>query len=90
MHAATLEEMKRRGRTPRGVATARSDSTKQELAPTQERRHANATEVSLTHGQVNAVRSAFKAGITPSRIAREFGIPQSDVRQVLASDKRKR
>jgi hypothetical protein len=90
MHAATLEEMKRRGRTPRGVATARSDSMKPELAPTQERRHANATEVSLTRGQVNAVRSAFKAGITPSRIAREFGIPQSDVRQVLASDKRKR
>ena len=90
LHAATIEEMKRRGRTPRGVATARSDSTKPELAPTQERRHANATEVSLTRGQVNAVRSAFKAGITPSRIAREFGIPQSDVRQVLASDKRKR
>ena len=90
MHAATLEEMKRRGGTPRRVATARSDSTKPELAPTQERRHANATEVSLTRGQVNAVRSAFKAGITPSRIAREFGIPQSDVRQVLASDKRKR
>jgi hypothetical protein len=90
MHSATLEEMKRRGRTPRGVATARSDSTKPELAPTQKRRHANATEVSLTRGQVNAVRSAFKAGITPSRIAREFGIPQSDVRQVLTSDKRKR
>jgi hypothetical protein len=30
----------------------------------------NAAEVSLTRGQVNAVRSAFKAGITPSRIAR--------------------
>jgi uncharacterized protein (DUF433 family) len=36
------------------------------------------------------VRSAFKAGITPSRIAREFGIPLSDVRQALARDETKR
>jgi hypothetical protein len=42
--------------------------------------------VSLTRGQVNAVRSAFKAGIKPSRIARQFGVSQSDVRKVLASD----
>jgi hypothetical protein len=34
-----------------------------------------------TRGQVNAVRATFKAGITPSRIARQFGIPQSDVRK---------
>jgi uncharacterized protein (DUF433 family) len=49
-----------------------------------------AADVSLTRGQVNAVRSAFKAGITPSRIAREFGIPLSDVRQALARDETKR
>jgi len=29
-------------------------------------------EVTLTRGQMDAVRSAFKAGITPSRIARQF------------------
>jgi hypothetical protein len=29
--------------------------------------------VSLRRGQVNAVRAAFKAGIKPSRIARQFG-----------------
>jgi DNA invertase Pin-like site-specific DNA recombinase len=40
----------------------------------------------LTRGQVNAVRAAFKAGIKPSRIARQFGISQSDVKKVLASD----
>jgi hypothetical protein len=34
----------------------------------------------LTRGQVNAVRAAFKAGIKPSVIARQFGISQSDVR----------
>ena len=43
-------------------------------------------EVSLTQGQVNAVRAAFKAGITPSRIARQFGIFQSNIRKALASD----
>ncbi len=43
-------------------------------------------EVSLTSGQVNAVRSAFKAGITRARIARQFGISQSNVRKALATD----
>jgi predicted transcriptional regulator len=43
-------------------------------------------EVSLTQGQVNAVRAAFKAGITPSRIARQFGISQANVRKALAGD----
>jgi hypothetical protein len=92
MHTATLEEMKRRGRTPQGVekvSHARRNATKAESAPTG-KRHASAAEVSLTRGRVNAVRSAFKAGITPSRIAREFGISQADVRKALASDEPKR
>ena len=42
-----------------------------------------------TRGQVNAVRAVFKAGITPSRIARQFGISQSDVREVVASESRR-
>ena len=92
MHAATLEELKRRGRTPKSVEAdlpARSDLTKIHSPPS-ETAKLNAAEVSLTRGQVNAVRSAFKAGITPSRIAREFGIPLSDVRQALARDETKR
>jgi hypothetical protein len=40
----------------------------------------------LTRGQINAVRAAFKAGIKPTLIARQFGISQSDVRKVLAMD----
>jgi hypothetical protein len=54
--------------------------------PTEKREHASITDVPLTRGQVNAVRAAFKAGITPSRIARQFGISQSNVRKALASD----
>ena len=89
MHAATLEEMKRRGRTPQVAEPplhARPDLTKIQSPPTEKLRNLNAAEVSLTRGQLNAVRSAFKAGITTSRIAREFGISQSNVRKALASD----
>jgi len=46
--------------------------------------------VPLTQGKLNAVRAAFKAGITPSRIARQFGISQSDIRKALASKSAKR
>jgi 2-methylcitrate dehydratase PrpD len=44
-----------------------------------------AVSVPLTQGKLNAIRAAFKAGVTPSRIARQFGISQSDVRMALAS-----
>jgi hypothetical protein len=90
MHAATVEELKRRNRTPKSAETdllVPPDLTK---SPPTETAKLNAAEVSLTRGQVNAVQSAFKAGITPSRIAREFGIPLSDVRLALAADKTKR
>jgi hypothetical protein len=79
MHAATVEELKRRGRTPKSVEKVLPvppDLTKMQSPPSQTAK-LNKAEVSLTRGQVNAVRSAFKAGITPSRIAREFGIPLS-------------
>ena len=39
---------------------------------------------SLTTGKLNAVRPAFKAGVKPSAIARQFGISQSNVRKALA------
>jgi hypothetical protein len=70
--AVALAEAKRRGR--RSPAMDKPSPKRQPVA------------VSLTRGQVNAVRAAFKAGITPSRIARQFGLSQSDVRQVLATE----
>jgi len=48
-----------------------------------------ASSVSLTIGRLNAVRAAFKAGVTPARIARQFGITQSEVRQAIASEAKK-
>ena len=93
LRAAALEETKRRGRLPPrvGAESERLPLAKR-LSPTDKisRRRATVAEVSLTRGQVNAVRAAFKAGITPARIARQFGISQSNVRKALASDDSKR
>jgi hypothetical protein len=89
MYAATLEELKHRGKTPKSVETnlsARPDLTKIQSLTAK----LKAADVLLTRGQMNAVRSAFKAGITPSRIAREFGIALADVRQALARDEMNR
>jgi hypothetical protein len=58
--------------------------------PTEKRQQADTAEVPLTRGQQNAVRAAFKAGLTPPRIARQFGISQANVRKALASDEPKR
>ena len=99
LFAATRHELQRRDRlltsTPvirptTQVSTeqrASGESTTTEKSP--ERRQPEEPNVALTQGQVNAVRATFKAGITPSRIARQFGISQSDVRKVLASEPRR-
>ena len=58
---AALAEIRRRGRR------LPMDKPTPEMAP-------DLTKPSLTRGQLNAVRAAFKAGITPTRIARQFGL----------------
>jgi hypothetical protein len=57
---------------------------------TPSQRTVDAGAVSLNLGKLNAVRAAFKAGVTPSKIAKEFGISQADVRKVIASEGLKR
>ena len=37
------------------------------------KRRTEVASIQLTRGQINAVRAAFKAGVSPSRIARQFG-----------------
>jgi hypothetical protein len=81
---AAVEEAKRRGRSSPSVQIDKPPS--KQSSRTDNRRQVEAAPVSLTRGQVNAVRAAFKAGVKPSLIARQFGISQSDVRRVLASD----
>ena len=53
------------------------------------KRNAEAVSPRLPQGKLNAVRAAFKAGVTPARIAREFGISRSDVQRTLAGDAKK-
>jgi hypothetical protein len=45
---------------------------------------------SLTTGKLNAVRAAFRGGVMPTAIARQFGISQSDVRKALAQGTRRK
>jgi hypothetical protein len=92
LFGAAFDEAKRRRRLPPSVRTdvtppvpRTSELTKKRLPPTDKRR-VDIVEVTLTRGQVNAIRASFKAGITPSRIARQFGVSQSDVRKALATD----
>jgi hypothetical protein len=77
LQAAITAEQQRRGKKP-----PVSDKT-----PI---KRLEAAAVSLTPGKLNAVRAAFKAGVTPSKIAKQFGIPQSDVRKVIASEEVKK
>jgi hypothetical protein len=72
--SAVLAEQKRRGKK---LSVSHEGSPK---------RRVDAVVARLAQGKLNAVRAAFKAGVTPSRIARQFGISQSDVRKALASD----
>jgi hypothetical protein len=76
--AAVLAEQKRRARKP------------PVSVETLNKRLVEAAAVHLTLGKMNAVRAAFKAGVKPSQIARQFGLSQSDVRNALASDASRR
>jgi predicted DNA-binding protein (UPF0251 family) len=71
--AAAVAEQRRRGRKPA------------ESVELPDKPRIEAAVVHLTPGKLNAVRAAFKVGIKPLQIARQFGLSQSDVRQALAA-----
>jgi hypothetical protein len=72
--AAALAEQRRRGKkVPVSDNNPRKVLVKADAPP-------------LPQGKLNAIRAAFKAGFTPSRIARQFRISKSDVKKALASD----
>jgi hypothetical protein len=93
-----LNEAKRRGKSPLGISgdpmqsscqtkeVAQKHQRHQQIEKASHRKRVDFTEVALSPGKLNAVRAAFKAGVTPSRIARQFGISQVNVRKVLASE----
>jgi hypothetical protein len=89
-----LKEAKQRGKSPLqttgSMQGSRStvDETQNHRPPktTSSRKQVDAAEVTLSPGKLNAVRAAFKAGVTPARIARQFGVSQKNVRKALASE----
>jgi hypothetical protein len=88
-----FDEAKQRGRLPLNFradttrsALRPSELTPKQFSPAPKRRQAETAEPSLTRGQVITIRAAFKAGIKPSQIARQFGVSQSSVRKALAAD----
>ena len=95
--AALRHELQRRGRISApetrpatdvspGEGASKPSITNDQLSKRQQLRQPNGT---LTQGQRNAVLASFKAGIAPSRIARQFGLSQSNVRKVLALESQK-
>jgi hypothetical protein len=95
--AAVIEEAKRRDRLPSSLVAKPREEHQRPNDPSHSKVTATHTAnpsrlspqggvASLTRGQMNAVRAAFKAGVKPSMISRQFGISQSDVRKALASD----
>ena len=71
--AAVAAEAGRRGRLPKH---------RTQTSPL-DRRIAVEEQPHLTKGKLNVVRAAFRAGVKPSAIARQFGISQSDVKKAL-------
>jgi len=71
--AAALAEQRRRGKKVPVSDNSHKALVKVDAPP-------------LPQGKLNAIRAAFKAGFTPSRIARQFRISKSDVKKALASD----
>jgi hypothetical protein len=80
-----IQEAKRRGRPvpTDAVAPAQTDT-----AATSRERQTRQGQIghaaALTQGQVNVVRAAFKAGVPPRRIGRQFGLSQAQVRKALS------
>jgi len=84
--AAVTTEAERRGRGPLSPA---KDKPVADAKPQRRQAPAKDGVGSLTTGKLNAVRAAFKAGVKPSAIAKQFGISQSDVRKALAQGTRR-
>ena len=95
--AAAIDEAKRRGRPLASLEPGRTSKAVDPDEPKPKRpqstrrptrlRQIGLAPSALTQGQINAVRAAFKAGVTPARIARQFGLPHADVRKALSSEK---
>jgi DNA-binding NarL/FixJ family response regulator len=81
--AAVTAEVRRRSRLP--PSSARGPAAEAKSAP--RRAAADGGAGTLTTGKLKAVRAAFRAGVKPAAIARQFGISQVDVKRALAAER---
>lgn len=84
-----IEEAKKRGKS---LPTDAVGPTKTDTAATPRKRQTRQEKIgqaaALSPGQANAVRAAFKAGVPPRRIGRQFGLSQAQVRKALSIPER--
>ena len=86
---AVNKEARRRGRFPselRGDAKP-PERTQTRKAASPRAKKTSGPTIDVPAGQANLIQAAFKAGVKPAAIAREFRISQSVVRRVLAAKK---
>lgn len=82
--AVAAEQGRRKPEPPPAVADDRTG--KGNIAPLA-RRKAQSSEHGtppLPRARINAIKAAFKAGVRPSVIARQFGVTQQAIREALA------
>jgi hypothetical protein len=80
--SAVTTEAQRRGRVPKR-------QSRHEITPVAKQTDIEEIASGLPKGKLNAVRAAFKAGVKPSAIARQFGLSRSEVRKALAAERRR-
>ena len=68
------------------LAAALAETKRRDRASPQEDKSSRPSgeDISLPRGKINAVRAAARAGFSPSRIARQFGISLAEVRKITA------
>jgi hypothetical protein len=76
-------EREARRRFPQPAAPTPAFQQKRDAPP---RPAKAASEPGIAVGKANMIRAAFKAGLKPAAIARQFGISPAVVRSVLAGD----
>jgi LysM repeat protein len=86
LRSIATHEAQRRGLLSAEAAHSPSDVDTKAPAEQAGRRHKTAGLVQeIAPGQVSAIRAASEAGMKLSRIAREFGVPLLQIKQILGS-----
>ena len=85
---ATLQQSapSQASKIPRSLAPSPAQARKPARAAAPASRAPKLEAMPLTRARVSAVRAAFKAGVKPGTIARQFGATHAQVREALAGD----